>query len=60
MKIGIIQQHNSGDVKDNRSRLAQKITHLAQQGAELVVLQELHDALDHSTRQSHRASHIAL
>ena len=45
MKIGIIQQHNSGDVKDNRSRLAQKITHLAQQGAELVVLQELHDAL---------------
>lgn len=45
MKIGIIQQHNSGDVKDNRSRLAQKITRLAQQGAELVVLQELHDAL---------------
>lgn len=45
MKIGIIQQHNSGDVKDNRSRLAQKITHLAQQGAKLVVLQELHDAL---------------
>ena len=45
MKIGIIQQHNSGDVKDNRSRLAQKITRLAQQAAELVVLQELHDAL---------------
>lgn len=45
MKIGIIQQHNSGDVKGNRSRLAQKITRLAQQGAELVVLQELHDAL---------------
>lgn len=45
MKIGIIQQHNSDDVKDNRSRLAQKITRLAQQGAELVVLQELHDAL---------------
>ena len=45
MKIGIIQQHNSGDVKDNRSRLAQKITRLSQQGAELVVLQELHDAL---------------
>ena len=45
MKIGIIQQHNTGNVEDNRSRLAQKITALAQQGAELIVMQELHDAL---------------
>ena len=45
MKIGIIQQHNSADVQDNRTRLAQKIVQLAQQGAELIVLQELHDSL---------------
>ena len=45
MKIGIIQQHNTADVQDNRIRLAQKIAQLAQQGAELIVMQELHDSL---------------
>ena len=45
MKIGIIQQHNTADRDDNRRRLAEKITLLAQQGAELIVLQELHNGL---------------
>ncbi len=45
MKIGIIQQHNTADVADNKARLAEKITALAQQGAELIVLQELHNSL---------------
>lgn len=45
MRVGIIQQHNNGDVVDNRNRLATKIDELAAQGAELVVLQELHDSL---------------
>lgn len=45
MKVGIIQQHNTEQVADNRTRLANKITALAKQGAELVVLQELHDSL---------------
>lgn len=45
MKTGIIQQHNTGDIADNRNRLAAKILALASQGAELVVLQELHDSL---------------
>ena len=45
MKIGIIQQHNSSDVASNRSRLLEKIAKLAHDGAELVVLQELHDSL---------------
>lgn len=45
MKVGIIQQHNNGDVVDNRNRLATKIDELSAQGAELVVLQELHDSL---------------
>jgi len=45
MKIGIIQQHNTADRDDNRQRLAEGIKNLAQQGAELVVLQELHNSL---------------
>ncbi|MDO5017456.1 MAG: carbon-nitrogen hydrolase [Porphyromonas sp.] len=45
MKIGIIQQHNSADRADNRRRLSEKIIALAKEGAELVVLQELHEGL---------------
>jgi len=45
MKIGIIQQHNTADREDNRARLAGKIRRLAQEGARLVVLQELHNGL---------------
>ena len=45
MKIGIIQQHNTADRDQNRQRLADKIRQLAQQGAELIVLQELHNGL---------------
>lgn len=45
MKVGIIQQHNNANIEDNRNRLASKVTALASQGAELVVLQELHDSL---------------
>ncbi len=43
LQVGIIQQHNTADRDDNRKRLAEKITQLAQQGAELIVLQELHN-----------------
>ena len=45
MKVGIIQQANSADHKSNISRLTDKIRLLAQQGAELIVLQELHNGL---------------
>ena len=45
MKIGIIQQHNTADIKDNKQRLAEKIRKVAQDGAELIVLQELHNGL---------------
>ena len=45
MKIGIIQQHNTADTADNRRRLAEKIKELAADGAQLVVLQELHNSL---------------
>nr|WP_294723522.1 carbon-nitrogen hydrolase [Prevotella sp.] len=45
MKIGILQQHNTANVADNKNRLAQGITDLAKRGAELIVLQELHNSL---------------
>ena len=45
MKIGIIQQHNTADREDNMRRLAEKVRKVAQQGAELIVLQELHNGL---------------
>lgn len=45
MKIGIIQQTNSGNKENNIVRLRTKIRGLASQGAELIVLQELHNGL---------------
>lgn len=45
MKIGIIQQANTANHQDNISRLTDKIKQLAKQGAELIVLQELHNGL---------------
>ena len=45
MKIGIIQQHNTADIENNRRRLGEKVIELGKRGAELVVLQELHDSL---------------
>ena len=45
LKIGILQQHNVTDTKTNLLRLAENISDLAQRGAELIVLQELHNSL---------------
>ena len=45
IQIGLLQQHNTSDIEDNLQRLAEGITLLAQQGAQLIVLQELHNAL---------------
>ena len=45
MKTGIIQHKITADRDLNRSRLAQAIKKVAAEGAELVILQELHDSL---------------
>ena len=45
MKIGIIQQRCTSSIEDNKRKLAQNIADVASQGAELVVLQELHNSL---------------
>ena len=45
IKVGFIQQHNTNDINDNRQRLKKGIEQLAKQGAQLIVLQELHNSL---------------
>ena len=45
LKIGLLQQHNIADRKDNMRRLYDGITDLADRGAQLIVLQELHNSL---------------
>lgn len=45
IKIGIVQQSNSADIESNKEKLAKNIRSVAQQGAHLVVLQELHNSL---------------
>ena len=45
LKIGFLQQHNVADSRVNIMRLAEGITDLAKRGAELIVLQELHNGL---------------
>lgn len=45
IKIGLVQQTASADIAENQDRLAQHIALLAQQGADLIVLQELHNSL---------------
>ena len=45
MKVGIIQQTCTADIQANKEKLAANIVDVAAQGAELVVLQELHNSL---------------
>ncbi len=45
LKVGLIQQANTADVKDNLLKLAKNIEDVASRGAQLVVLQELHNSL---------------
>src|SRR5574344_706266 len=45
MKKTIIQQHNHADIADNISRLTEGSPDLAKQGAQLIVMQELHNSL---------------
>jgi N-carbamoylputrescine amidase len=44
LKVALIQQSNTQDINLNREKLTASITKCAREGAELVVLQELHDS----------------
>lgn len=43
IKVALIQQHNVADAGTNRRRLAQSIREVGRRGAQLIVLQELHN-----------------
>lgn len=45
MKVGLIQQSNSSDILANKAKLMQNIRICAEKGAQLIVLQELHNGL---------------
>ena len=45
IKVGFLQQANSADLHQNILRLSEGISDLAKRGAELIVLQELHNSL---------------
>jgi len=45
MKTAIIQQSNSSDIENNKEKLRKNIEYCAHHGAELIVLQELHNSL---------------
>ena len=45
LHIGFLQQHNTADTLKNIARLCDGIRDLAKRGAELIVLQELHNSL---------------
>ena len=45
IRIGILQQHNVADSEENIRRIAGGIKNLAHRGAQLIVLQELHNSL---------------
>lgn len=45
MKVGLIQQSNTGNREENIAKLSRNIAVLAAQGAGLIVLQELHNGL---------------
>ena len=45
MNVGLLQLHNTADIANNKQRLAEGIIDLAHRGAELIVLQELHNSL---------------
>lgn len=45
IKVGLVQQANNDNLYDNLSRLSKSIEECVSQGAQLVVLQELHNTL---------------
>ena len=45
MRVGIVQQSNGSNIRENIDKLKANVRKCAEQGAELVVLQELHNGL---------------
>ncbi|MCX8084928.1 MAG: carbon-nitrogen hydrolase [Calditerrivibrio sp.] len=52
LRIGLIQQSNTFDVNENIEKLTENIKYLAGKGANLIVLQELHNSLYFCQREA--------
>ena len=59
IKVGIIQQANTKDLRTNLMNLAKSIEACAAQGAQLVVLQELQNSLDFCQTESTQLYELA-
>lgn len=45
LRIGILQQHKTADIKENIKNIEENIVDLARRGAKLIILSELHNTL---------------
>lgn len=45
LKVGLVQQSNTENIQHNKAKLEHNIRELAEKGAQLIVLQELHNSL---------------
>lgn len=45
LRIGILQQHKTADIKQNIKAIEEEVTDLARRGAKLIILSELHNSL---------------
>ncbi|MDR1369016.1 MAG: carbon-nitrogen hydrolase [Dysgonamonadaceae bacterium] len=45
LKVGLIQQSNGSDIEENIKKLERNIRYCSEKGAQLIVLQELHNSL---------------
>lgn len=45
LRIGILQQHKTADIKENIKNIEENIIDLAKRGAKLIILSELHNSL---------------
>lgn len=45
LKVGLVQQSNTENIQHNKAKLEHNIRELAEKGAQLVILQELHNSL---------------
>ena len=59
LKIGMVQQHCTADIPGNIARLQGYIREAAAQGAQLVVLQELHNSLYFCQEENARLCDLA-
>ena len=60
IRVGIVQQACTNDLKLNLEKLHRNIASVAQAGAQLVVLQELHNTPYFCHSLPHRVGHFAV